>query len=369
MGDAAHAGGRAGRVALDPAARSDPFHAPFRQHDAEVLLEVAAALDQGCAHIVFNRCPVIGMDALQETAKTDGFIRAVAEQGAAFLRHPDLVDGDVPLPQTELPGAGGELQALLALAQPLFAQAQPRAQPRSRNHIPAELVGHRDDHAEKEDGEHRRYADQTRVEQGCKDGCGQDAEECGPAHDGSTAVRVGIACPPEANGCVRYEPDEQQVAELRDDDVRVENADRRVDAFPAPERDRAHRRHLHEVHVDAGDEVQHQRHRAQAARSGRQPQPPGTEIEQDEANDGDEHDGDGHVGPAQNDGVIVWGGRPHQAQLEYAENGDRCGRHEEQQVAVLARLPNPYQQVDETEGEARRPDHRPRYVNPSHQSS
>ena len=196
---------------------------------------------------------------------------------------------------------------------------------------------------------------------------GDKADDHAAAHD-RTTPRVGFAAPPEGEGRVRYEPDEQQVAELRDDDVRVGNADRQIDALPAPELHREHRRHPFEVHIGAGAEVQDQRHGPQAARGGAQPQPAGTEVEVDEAHDGNEQDEEGHVRPAQGDGVLVRGGRPHHAQLEHAEHGDRCGGQEEQQVAVLGRLPDPDQQIDETEGEARRPDHRPRDVDPPHQS-
>ena len=70
--------------------------------------------------------------------------------------------------------------------------------------------------------------------------------------------------------------------------------------------------------------------------------------------------------PAQRRRVVVGRCRPHHAQLEDAEHGHRGRDHEEQQVAVPARLPDPDQQVDETQGEAGRPDHGPGDVDPAH---
>ena len=119
MGDTAHAGGRSGPVALDPAARCHPPGASIRPHDAEVLLEVICPLGQRRAHAALDTHAILGMHAFQETVQADRLIRLVTEQLTAFGRHPDAIERHIPLPQPELARAGGKLQALLALAQAL----------------------------------------------------------------------------------------------------------------------------------------------------------------------------------------------------------------------------------------------------------
>jgi hypothetical protein len=368
MRGAAQEHGGAALVAIDPAARPHPPQAPVRQDDPEVPIEIAAALIERGTHVVLDRGPVVGMDAAQKAAEVDALVRLIAEQDATLACRPDFISRDAPFPQSQLTSTGGELQTVLALAQLVLAFPQAGIEPGRRDHIPAEVVSHRGDHTEKSDRHGCRNSDQAIVEQRREDRPGKHEKQHAPAYHCGSPPCVGIAATPQPDGSVGYEGDEQQVAQLGDDDVRIGDANRYLNAFAARYGHREHRCHLLEVDVDPGAEVEQQRYRPQAAGRVSQPRPARAEVPQNEADEGQEENEDRHVGPTQGGGVLVCRAGPHHAQLEQTESRDCSRSHEEQQVSVLAPLAEPDQQVDETEGEARCPDHRPGHVDPSHRS-
>ena len=127
-----------------------------------------------------------------------------------------------------------------------------------------------------------------------------------------------------------------------------------------------HCRNFPEVHIRVGQKIHREGGESERNHGVGEPKPARVEINADEADDGKNHHGERHMGPAHDDGETGRSLSPHYCELERAVGGRRYCEDEKQQVGVLRSLFLPDEQMHDAEREARR-DHRdPRDLDPVH---
>ena len=111
----AHEDGCAGAVELGAAARGNPAYLATGQHHAIVHFVAAVALERSrqCA---LDRFAVVGMQTTQNAIQVQPLRLREPEQGAPTVGRPDVIPREVPNPDTEVRGLGGQEQPLLAFA-------------------------------------------------------------------------------------------------------------------------------------------------------------------------------------------------------------------------------------------------------------
>ena len=248
----------------------------------------------------------------------------------------------------------------------LFAGTELRRELRRSGQIPDQLVAHR-----QYDDEERRQKDGGRMQHSgddqCSDtGCCHDAQPKAAANECRAPACHGSAPPPETDGGIHDERDEQPIAELRDDCPRIRDADGADDDRASKELQMVQCRDLPEVHVDACQEIQRETGQPNSDHRVGEPEPARVEVQAHESHDGDHEHRERHMGPARVTGEVGRCRGIHSREFVSTVGRRRGREHEEQQIGVLRSLLLPDEQMDNAEHEARGDHHDPGNLQPVH---
>ena len=296
------------------------------------------------------------MHVLEKRDHRDRRTGREAEHRAEHLGGPHRVLRRGPHPQTEAGRAGREGHLLIPIRQVI-------REPRGAEHVIAQLVAHRRDHARVEQGRREGCLDESPQHQDGFDRRSHREERDASAHRQRLPP---VTPPPGPDGRVRDEHGDQQQTQLTDRHPGIAHALGDDGDGVTEEPDMSQRGDLQVAQVRRRTEVEQQSQRQHAAGCPRQPQPPRPQVEPHERDDRHDHHPGRHMRPTQGQAELSGRLRSHHRQFAPREGCGPRRRQGKEQMGPRAASPGPDQQMHGRQRETRRRDHGPDDRDPAH---